>query len=422
MSAVDVALSQKDCTGVTCPVVQNCIKSVLEDGACCPKCTQRGCTCEGYQFYDCKQQGFSDGKVPEGESYFVDSGSTECSCPQGGGNISCLYILCPEISPNCIDVLQPADGCPQCGRVGCAHGSKKYEAGHSFQLDQCQVCHCPNEGGRLTCSPIPGCDLRGVNKPTWATTTENNSHLRDISGGHDTRSTSLFSKVVLANSLPLYKEDPPSFGSENYDYILAEPTSSTIQNLAKSQDAATVPLTYPESSSATFTSHDVRGNDLAEKPRSPVRSSEKDLMRVLDSTTTGTQSNSLPSTTSNSTQVVSTDNQRSKQETEERPMRHTHRNKGVRHFGEQKPSRRGHTRHHGETHPISRTEEAKASMEQKSQVGKQEHGFYPTVQFSPTSRAPVRMREEPQRQSHTLDNYRSQGVEEDTEGNSDPLY
>uniref|UniRef100_A0A3B5M429 Fibulin 2 n=1 Tax=Xiphophorus couchianus TaxID=32473 RepID=A0A3B5M429_9TELE len=211
MSAVDVALSQKDCTGVTCPVVQNCIESVLEDGACCPKCTQRGCTCEGYQFYDCKQQGFSDGKVPEGESYFVDSGSTECSCPQGGGNISCLYILCPEIPPNCIDVLQPADGCPQCGRVGCAHGSKKYEAGHSFQLDQCQVCHCPNEGGRLTCSPIPGCDLRGVNKPTWATTTENNSHLRDISGGHDTRSTSLFSKVVLANSLPLYKEDPPGF-------------------------------------------------------------------------------------------------------------------------------------------------------------------------------------------------------------------
>uniref|UniRef100_A0A3P9NVH8 Fibulin 2 n=1 Tax=Poecilia reticulata TaxID=8081 RepID=A0A3P9NVH8_POERE len=264
MSA-DVALSQKDCTGVTCPVLQNCIESVLEDGACCPKCTQRGCTCEGYQYYDCEQKGFKDGKIPEGESYFVDFGSTKCSCPQGGGNISCLYIVCPEISPNCIDVLQPADGCPVCGRVGCAHGNKKYEAGHSFELDKCQVCHCPYEGGMLTCSPIPGCDLHGVNNPMWATTTENNSHLRDISGGHDTRSTSLFSKVGLANALPLYKEDPPSFGSEDYDYILAEPTSSTIRNLAKSQDAATVPSTHPESSSATFTSHDVRGNDLLVK-------------------------------------------------------------------------------------------------------------------------------------------------------------
>uniref|UniRef100_A0A3P9NU60 Fibulin 2 n=1 Tax=Poecilia reticulata TaxID=8081 RepID=A0A3P9NU60_POERE len=190
MSA-DVALSQKDCTGVTCPVLQNCIESVLEDGACCPKCTQRGCTCEGYQYYDCEQKGFKDGKIPEGESYFVDFGSTKCSCPQGGGNISCLYIVCPEISPNCIDVLQPADGCPVCGRVGCAHGNKKYEAGHSFELDKCQVCHCPYEGGMLTCSPIPGCDLHGVNNPMWATTTENNSHLRDISGGHDTRSTTL---------------------------------------------------------------------------------------------------------------------------------------------------------------------------------------------------------------------------------------
>uniref|UniRef100_A0A3B3UTV0 Fibulin 2 n=1 Tax=Poecilia latipinna TaxID=48699 RepID=A0A3B3UTV0_9TELE len=382
--SVDVALSQKDCTGVTCPILQNCIESVLEDGACCPKCTQRGCTCEGYQYYDCKQKGFKDGKIPEGESYFVDFGSTKCLCPQGGGNISCLYIVCPEISPNCIDVLQPADGCPVCGRVGCAHGSRTYEAGHSFELDKCQVCHCPDGGGMLTCSPIPGCDLRGVNNPTWATTTENNSHLRDISRGHDTQSTSLFSKVGLANALPLYKKDPPSFGLEDYDYILAEPTSSTIQNLAKSQGAATVPSTHPESSSATFTSHDVRGNDLAEKPRSPVRSSEKDPMRVLDSTTTGSQSNSLPSTTSTATQVVSTDNQRSKQETEGRPMKHnTRRNKGP--FGEQKPSRRGHTRHHGETSQAGRidalmllSKEAKASMEHKSQLSKQEHSLYPT--------------------------------------------
>uniref|UniRef100_A0A3B4XQX7 Fibulin 2 n=1 Tax=Seriola lalandi dorsalis TaxID=1841481 RepID=A0A3B4XQX7_SERLL len=187
---MDICLSQKDCTGVDCPVLQNCFETVLENGACCPSCTQKGCTCEGYQYYDCIQAGFREGKVPEGESYFVDFGSTECSCPQGGGKISCHFIPCPEISPNCIEILQPADGCTQCRRIGCTHGSKKYEAGHSFQLDQCQVCHCPKEGGRLMCSPIPGCDLRSVNKPTWVTTIENNNPLRDITSRHDNQQMS----------------------------------------------------------------------------------------------------------------------------------------------------------------------------------------------------------------------------------------
>ena len=184
---VDICLSQKDCTGVDCPDLQNCIETVLKKDACCPACTQRGCTCEGYQYYDCIQAGFQRGKVPEGESYFVDFGSTECLCPQGGGKISCQFIPCPEIPPNCIEILQPADGCTQCGQIGCTHGSKKYEAGHSFQLDQCRVCHCPNNGGEVMCSLVPGCDLRGVNKPMQRTTTENNNPLRDITSHHDSQ-------------------------------------------------------------------------------------------------------------------------------------------------------------------------------------------------------------------------------------------
>ncbi|XP_012726848.2 fibulin-2 isoform X2 [Fundulus heteroclitus] len=400
--SVDIATSQKDCTGVTCPVLQNCIESVLEDGACCPKCAQKGCTCEGYQYYDCSQKGFKDGKVPEGESYFVDFGSTKCSCPQGGGTISCVYMICPEIPPNCIDVLQPEDGCPQCQRVGCAHGTKKYEAGHSFQVDPCKVCHCPNSGGRLMCSPIPGCDLGSVQEPLWATSTENYRPLRDISRGHDSQSTSRvepFSKLEMANSLPLYKEDPPSFGSEDYDYTLAQPTPSTIQNLAQLQDGATAPSSYPESSSTTFPSHDDRGNELTQ---------------VLGSTTAGAQSSSSPSsaTTSTTAQVVSADNQTSKQEAEERG---THRNVGGKRFGHQKHSQRGHSRHRGESYPVSHTEQEKTSVEHKPRLGEQEQSFYPTVQFSPTSRAPVRMREEPQRQPHNVDNHRAQGTEDDTE-------
>ena len=33
-----------------------------------------------------------DKKVPEGESYNVDGGSTVCNCPMGGGQILCRFI------------------------------------------------------------------------------------------------------------------------------------------------------------------------------------------------------------------------------------------------------------------------------------------------------------------------------------------
>ncbi|XP_030062200.1 fibulin-2 isoform X2 [Microcaecilia unicolor] len=157
--------AQKDCTGVECEPLQNCIEEVLESGACCASCLQFGCTCEGYQYYDCVNMGYRNGKVPEQESYFVDFGSTECLCPKGGGNISCQFIPCPELSPNCIDVLMPADGCPQCRRVGCVDEEQKYEAGYTFQMPPCNVCHCPNSGGELICYPLPECDVSKINIP-----------------------------------------------------------------------------------------------------------------------------------------------------------------------------------------------------------------------------------------------------------------
>ncbi|XP_064422291.1 fibulin-2 isoform X2 [Latimeria chalumnae] len=150
--------AQKDCTGVECPLLENCIEEVLESDACCASCLQQGCTCEGYQYYDCIDAGFRNGKVPEGESYFVDFGSTECSCPAGGGKISCHFIPCPELPQNCIEVLELADGCPECARIGCLHVSQKYEAGHTFHMPPCKICHCPNTGGDLMCYPLPDCD------------------------------------------------------------------------------------------------------------------------------------------------------------------------------------------------------------------------------------------------------------------------
>ena len=365
---MDPCLGQKDCTGVDCPVLQNCIETVLQKGACCPTCTQRGCTCEGYQYYDCVQAGFHNGKVQEGQSYFVDFGSTECSCPQGGGKISCQFIPCPEISPNCIDILQPADGCAQCGRIGCTHGNKKYEAGHTFQMDRCQVCHCPNEGGRLMCSPVPNCDLRN---PLWVTTTENNNPLRDISGRHDSRQTNPvepFSKLALGNTLPLYKPDPPSFGTEDYDYTLAGPTSSTIQDLAQPLESTTAPLAYPESSSTSLSSRDDRRrHELRETPKSP----DPQRSRQANAAPTATAAS-----TSTTTQGVTTENHRPQQDTSERTIRqnsdrnrvaqdalrdttHTTRaNKGAnRQSGHHRHSQGGRAGSHGGSRPANNNKE-----------------------------------------------------------------
>lgn len=152
-----VAVPWQDCTGADCPPLENCIEEALEPGACCATCVQQGCACEGYQYYDCVQGGFVDGRVPAGQSYFVDFGSTECSCPPGGGKISCQFMLCPELPPNCIEAVVVADSCPQCGQVGCVHSGRKYAAGHTVQLSSCRACHCPDAGGELICYQLPGC-------------------------------------------------------------------------------------------------------------------------------------------------------------------------------------------------------------------------------------------------------------------------
>lgn len=431
---MDTCLSQKDCTGVDCPALQNCIESRLQKGACCPTCTQRGCTCEGYQYYDCIHAGFENGKVPGGESYFVDFGSTECSCPQGGGKISCHFIPCPEISPNCIDILQPADGCPQCGRIGCTHGSMKYEAGHSFQMDRCSVCHCPNEGGRLMCSPIPGCDPRSSNKPMWVTTTDNNNPLRGASSRHEGGQMSPaepFSKLALGSTLPLYKQDPPSFGTEDYDFTLARPTSSTVQDLAQPLESTTVPPVYAESSSSSLSSHDDRRHELRETKKRP-NSERSRAAEVTHSTSTRRET----STSLANTHRATTENHRPQQASSERIIRHdsdrsrvvqdtlkdtTHTaraNKGTRQSGHHKRGQGSRAGSHSGSHSVSHKEQEKGPTERRQPVDREEQSPHPKLRFSPTSRPPVRMgedREQPRRQPQTLHNYQSQGVDGDTE-------
>ncbi|XP_026163710.1 fibulin-2 isoform X2 [Mastacembelus armatus] len=270
---LSACLCQRDCTGVDCPLLDNCIEEVLESGSCCASCLQKGCTCEGYQYYDCINAGFKNGKVPEGDSYFVDYGSTECSCPMGGGRISCHFISCPEMPPNCIEVSEPADGCMQCERVGCDHGGQKYEAGHSFHINPCRVCHCPNEGGELMCYPVPDCDPNKVHKPVLAESTD-----EDTANRHDSypyrfdqqAHTDQFptqyhlppdGNVSLFKSSPLDKEDPEDYDygptdlPETYPHSLLFPTQSSSSNKVISKSRGS---DKPDRTSA-FQSFDRRG-------------------------------------------------------------------------------------------------------------------------------------------------------------------
>ncbi|KAI3369244.1 hypothetical protein L3Q82_007787 [Scortum barcoo] len=218
--------------------LDSCIEEVLDSGSCCASCLQKGCTCEGYQYYDCITAGFKNGKVPEGDSYFVDYGSTECSCPVGGGWISCHFISCPDMPPNCIKVSEPVDGCMQCEHIGCVHEMQKYEAGHSFHIDPCQVCHCPNEGGKLMCYPVPDCDLQKVYKPMLAAPTEEDTASRhNRFEGHIDQSSTPYNPN---GNLPIFKlpspdkEEPEDYGrtdfSETYPESLVFPTQSSSHN------------------------------------------------------------------------------------------------------------------------------------------------------------------------------------------------
>lgn len=214
-------LGQKDCTGQDCPRLDNCIEEVLESGACCATCLQQGCTCEGYQYYDCINAGFNNGKVPEGELYLVDSGSTECLCPAGGGRISCRFILCPDVPPHCIELSDSTEACPHCLRAGCVYDNQKYEAGHSFHMDPCQVCHCPNDGGDLMCSVIPGCSSETFKIPEEK---QNDLHISKHENAGDFPSKD---NTFPSNSVPIYTEDMSEFEeSEEYDYFPEATTSS----------------------------------------------------------------------------------------------------------------------------------------------------------------------------------------------------
>ncbi|XP_067287432.1 fibulin-2 isoform X3 [Pseudorasbora parva] len=300
--SISGCLCQRDCTGVDCPELQNCIEEVLDTGACCATCVKTGCMCEGYQYYDCISAGFRNGKVREGESYFVDFGSTECSCPQGGGRISCHFIPCPEIPANCIELSEPSDGCIQCERVGCIHTEQKYEAGHTFQIDPCQVCHCPNEGGNLMCYPIPNCDPSRASKPMLTTTTEESTPERQYRDPIQHIFNHKGSRGSVNKHFPLHSDSNRPFkvhmrnvdeieeDEEDYDYPTTDSLAPSLRDFAAPTESSIISVSRSDNFTPRHGVHRGAKQELREmfgihksttdRPQFPFYKDSTDRMRV----------------------------------------------------------------------------------------------------------------------------------------------
>ncbi|NWZ71158.1 FBLN2 protein, partial [Acrocephalus arundinaceus] len=401
--------AQRDCTGAECQALENCIEDVLEPGECCATCLQHGCTCEGYQYYDCVNVGFVNGKVPEGQSYFVDFGSTECSCPKGGGKISCQFMLCPELPPNCIDAVVPADGCPQCGRIGCLHEGQKYVAGHTFHMPPCKVCHCPNAGGELMCYQLPDCDAFPLNtaSPGDAEDSEPERHYDDpysydqeASEGDNTQVES--PKKYSSYSAHLEHESLSQEQGEDYDYPAASVAPSVAFPHAEGT-AGPSTATVPRARGAT---------ERGERHRLP-RTTAPSLQQGTRKQAPATTGAPLQHTTATT-------------ETPQRPEELERRPKGSKERHEQERAPHSKMKKHARKEEpensvfqglkeVNFTEPSLARSSHESLEGNE----FPKVKFSATTSPPVALKEERSqsspKQSQTLYRYHP---EEDGDPNS----
>lgn len=155
---------------------------------------------------------------------------------------------------------EPADGCTQCERIGCVYEEQKYEAGHSFHMDPCQVCHCPNDGGKFMCYPIPDCDPGKVHKPMLTATTEKNPPWRpqkhplqnifNTQGSKDSLTKPF--PLSHSDSLPPFKLNPhgdhmdEEEEEEDYDYPTSESLEPSVHDPASPTEQSVISVSFPE--------------------------------------------------------------------------------------------------------------------------------------------------------------------------------
>uniref|UniRef100_A0A6J0U2R9 Fibulin-2 isoform X1 n=1 Tax=Pogona vitticeps TaxID=103695 RepID=A0A6J0U2R9_9SAUR len=408
--------AQKDCTGVECKQLENCIEEVLEPDECCASCLQHGCTCEGYQYYDCVNVGFINGKVPEGQSYFVDFGSTECSCPKGGGKISCQFMLCPDLPSNCIDAVLPADGCPQCGRIGCVHEDQKYAAGHTFHMPPCKVCHCPNSGGDLMCYQLSECNESTLNPQKLSDPGESEleqhyddpySYDQEALDGEVTQVEP--PKKYYSYSAHTEQESIGQEQSEDYDYLATSATPPSPTHLVSYTEDLSLTSTNPPTTNYPDTS----------------RAIEKSEERSYKSTTLPTveqrpQKTATASSLFRGPAVTTTEMPRNRAETERKKQANRERNGQVDNalFRMKLNMKKDH-KQKGSKWLELKESNVTQSHGQNSLQEKQESDVFPKVRFNPTPPSPIALEEDSnrilQKQSQTLYHYQP---EEDTDPNS----
>lgn len=136
-----------NCDLVKCKTCPKQHIAVAFKNKCCATCVPT-CSCPDHQEFECNMQGFKYGKIPLGESYYIDFATTKCTCVSPG-NISCTS-LCPTVSPTCKETGGVADGCPQC--ICHIEDYSFVVAGSTIQRDA-EICKCPPEGGKLQCTP-----------------------------------------------------------------------------------------------------------------------------------------------------------------------------------------------------------------------------------------------------------------------------
>ncbi|XP_039251429.2 uncharacterized protein LOC120328917 isoform X1 [Styela clava] len=252
-----------ECRGVQCQSLLNCLDVDMNATKCCPKCKTYGCVCEGYQIYDCQQNGFSEGTVPAGKSYRVADGTTVCSCPPGGGSITCSYhdstAKCPELPPNCISpFVREIDGCQECAMIGCLmdDGKTKVQASMAVQRSSCQTCFCPPGGGEVLCGFEENCDPKTQQQKTDSLAME--SSIREINSlGHSSEAANGYGGYPYGS----YPDYGNQYGQNPSSGTSGSPAIPPVVPLATGSDGSTTDKeTGADSKSASSDRSNAYGN------------------------------------------------------------------------------------------------------------------------------------------------------------------
>ncbi|KAG7260834.1 hypothetical protein CRUP_012782 [Coryphaenoides rupestris] len=331
-------------------------------------------------------------------------------------------------------------------------GNQKYKAGHSFQMDPCQMCYCPNVVAAWRVRPSLDVVPHGGKKAIPGPVTKDSDPLqRDISRPPDNEQIKPLepsSELPLGNTLPLYKQDPLSFGLDEYDrnQTMAEPKPSLPLDRHRIRESTPAPLTHSEggfASSSTSRGDDRRREEPGDTPGSQDlerkhkgkahhhhhHHHQQQQQQHVEPMTAGARNETLTSVqgTNATAQRAPTESPRLQQEASGKNLRHHRGDRRERVTvlpapADKEGRQHGHSHHgHKTTSPVNSSVPVASHAqghEGQPEAPREGQRPYQTVQLSPARRAAVRIREDkgdkPRRQAQTHHNFPPQTAEEET--------